>query len=412
MESIIIGEIKNSGNRIDVDLKVSDGLKKYFNNTHFFTEYSCDISDVPDSVAVIPVLLNLLPFSWLVDCIVWVTEVDDVFYDAVMRLKNGFRELHPNVKFGGTLIAAKRIDNRYEPEREAMTLFTGGIDATTTFLRIKDKNPILFNTNGWYKNDIKQDDVYDADKAAITEIAGQNGVEACFARSDFATFINGSVVGKEVLKGTKTTWWFSFQHSMAFLGCAVVAGFHYNVKTIYIASSYTIGQQFSCVSDPRTDSEIKCASIDVVHDGYELSRQNKVKYITEYCKKKGCSVKLRVCSFNAGNCCFCEKCLRSMLSIVAEGGEDMKEYGFYFEGSLLSQLETFLEQHIVDIDDAHVVYWNDIIARMKENYENIKHKDVYDFLMNFNFEKERKKYLFNYYRKNFFKILKRKLFHK
>ena len=87
MESIIIGEIKNSGNRIDVDLTVSDGLKKYFNNTHFFAEYSCDISDVPDSVAVLPVLLNLLPFSWLADCIVWATEVDSVFYDAVMRLK-------------------------------------------------------------------------------------------------------------------------------------------------------------------------------------------------------------------------------------------------------------------------------------------------------------------------------------
>ena len=411
MESIIIGEIKNSGNRIDVDLTVSDGLKKYFNNTHFFAEYSCDISDVPDSVAVLPVLLNLLPFSWLADCIVWATEVDSVFYDAVMRLKNGFRELYPDLKLGGTLIAAKRIDNRYEPEREAMALFTGGIDATTTFLRIKDKKPILFNTNGWYQDEIKQDDVYDADKADITEIAVKNGVEACFVRSDFATFISGGLIGKTFLKGTKTTWWFGFQHSMAFLGCAVVTGYHYKVKSIYIASSYTMGQQFLCVSDPRIDSEIKCASMNVIHDGYELSRQNKVRAITGYCKETGQSVRLRVCSFNDHNCCMCEKCFRSMLAIAAEGGEDMKEYGFTFDGTLLSQLKKFLQEHIVDLDGAHVVYWYDIIARMKENYENMKHKEVYDFLKNFDFEKERKRYLFRYYRKNFFRIIKRKLFH-
>ena len=89
----------------------------------------------------------------------------------------------------------------------------------------------------------------------------------------------------------------------------------------------------------------------------------------------------------------------------------MKEYGFTFDGTLLSQLKKFLQEHIVDLDGAHVVYWYDIIARMKENYENMKHKEVYDFLKNFDFEKERKRYLFRYYRKNFFRIIKRKLFH-
>lgn len=100
-----------------------------------------------------------------------------------------------------------------------------------------------------------------------------------------------------------------------------------------------------------------------------------------------------------------------MLAIAAEGGGDMKEYGFTFDGTLLSQLKKFLQEHIVDLDGAHVVYWYDIIARMKENYENMKHKEVYDFLKNFDFEKERKRYLFRYYRKNFFRIIKRKLFH-
>lgn len=412
MESIIIGEIKNSGNRIDVDLTVSDSLKRYFNNTHFFVEYSCDISDVPDSVAVMPVLLNLLPFSWLADCVVWVTEVDSVFYDAVMRLKNGFRELHPNVKFGGTLIAAKRIDNRYEPEREAMTLFTGGIDATTTFLRIKDKKPILFNTNGWYQDDIKQDDVYDADKAAITEIAVQNGVEACFARSDFGTFIRGDIVGKNLLKQANSSWWFGFQHSMAFLGCAVVAGFHYKIKNIYIGASGNFGKINYCVSDPRTDQEITCASLSVIHDCYEWTRQEKTAFLVEYSKKHNAKLTLRVCSFNTHNCCHCEKCLRTMIGLIAEGVEHLDDFGFNLTVPPLQSLKDFLKKDILEIDMVHSFAWKLLIKRLGENYDNLHHQEVYDFLKDFDFEKERKIYLFNYYRKNFFRIIKRKLFHK
>lgn len=411
MESIIIGEINNSGNRIDIDLKVSDGLKKYFDNTHFFAEYTCDISDVPDSVAVLPVLLNLLPFSWLVDCIVWVTEVDAVFYDAVMRLKNGFRELHPNVKFGGTLIAAKRIDNRYEPQREAMTLFTGGIDATTTFLRIKDKSPILFHTNGWYRDDIKQDDVYDADKAAITQIAERNGVDTCFVRSNFGTFINGSVLSHKNRLNPGIQWWYGFQHSMAFLGCSCVAGFHYKVKTVYIASSNNIGWEDPCASDPRTDCEVKCGSMNVIHDSYDLSRQEKIAFLVEYCNRTKESINLRVCSFNDCNCGRCEKCIRSMLGLIAEGVGDLSAFGFSVEEPFLDRLKDFLKNDILELK-SHFLTWFSIIDRMKENYEHLQYKEVYDFLKDFDFKQAKRQYLFHYYTKNFFSILKRKLFRK
>lgn len=408
MEGIIIKTITNRGNRLDIDFQISSGLEKYFlPEHHFFAEYSCDISDVPNSVLVVPLLANLVPFSWIVDCIVWIDEVDKSFYDSVPKLKYAFREMYPKTFFGGSLIAAKQINNSYTPQNEALLLFTGGIDATATFLRILDKKPILLNTNGWFKTHIEENEVYNADRNAIEAIAKEHNVSSCFVRSNFATFIRSSILDKEVNQKIHTSWWFGFQHSLAFLGCASIVGFKNKVAKLYIASSYTFGQHICCASDPRTDTCFSCSSMITIHDAYELSRQDKVRYILQQKEQNNINVRLRVCSFNDHNCCACEKCFRSMLAIASEGG-DVREFGFELPDTFLNCLKSFLKKDIMELDSIHIVFWYDILARMKENYDLLLEKDVYAFLSTFDFEKAKKDYLHNYYTKNFWSILKRK----
>lgn len=87
MESIIITQIRKSTNRIDIDIKLSKGIEKFFlPEKHFFAEYSCDISCVPESVLIVPLLINLILFSWLADCIVWVPSVAIILYFGVILL--------------------------------------------------------------------------------------------------------------------------------------------------------------------------------------------------------------------------------------------------------------------------------------------------------------------------------------
>lgn len=409
MESIIITKIKKSTNRIDIDIKPSKGIEKFFlPEKHFFAEYSCDISCVPESVLIVPLLINLILFSWLADCIVWVPSVDKAFYAMLPTLKTAFREMYHEYPFKGTLIAARQEENTYEPKRNALQLFTGGVDATTTFLRIRNEKPVLFNTNGWFEKDIVEDEVYNADRVSIEGFAKEQSVESCFVRSNFATFIRASEVNRIYGKKVNNSWWFGFQHSMAFLGCAVVAGYCFKVQKIYIASSYTFGQEVICASDPRTDNCFKCASMEVIHDGYELSRQEKIRLIVDTQKKERRKIPLRVCSFNAQNCCTCEKCFRTILAIAAENG-DLKEFGFDLQKSLLEEVKSFLANTILELDSNHIVFWRDIIARMQENYDYIDEKKVCDYLTEFPFEKKRREYLKHYYLTNFWKILKRKL---
>lgn len=406
MRTITLDKIQKKNNHVAITLEVSDDLRKYFRETTFFTDFTFNVEDLPNSILVVPVLTNLLPFSWLTDSVIWVNEIDYDFYNCIQPLKTAFRELHPDSRIRGTLIAAKCVLNTSSKTQKSLQLFTGGIDATATLLRIIDQEPILFNTNGWYLHSSEENNiVYDADYSAITNIAARHNIKAEFVKSNFGTFITASIFEKN----TGVNWWFSCQHSLAFLGCAMVAGYKYGVSTIYIASSYTFGQYVVCISDPRIDNCIKCAGIQTIHDGYELSRQDKVSLIVNYQKKQNKDINIRVCSFNTHNCCSCEKCFRSMLALIAEGADDVAKYGFILDDTLLNKLKYFIENMAMELDHDHIVFWNDIIQHLKNNYDIINYKEVVDYLVKVDFKAAKQHAIWTHYKKDFFSIIKRKL---
>lgn len=410
-ENLRILSIKKQNKRIDIDFQVSDGLKKYFRpERHFFLEYSFDVSSVPSSIAIVPILCNLLQISWLTDSIIWVDELDYDFYHCILRLKNAFQEMYPQFRLGGTLIAARLEKNRSSTMQEALLLFTGGVDATTSMLRNREKRPILFNTNGWYSSSPNEENpVYEADTIAINSIGASNDLDTCFVKSNFATFINADAVNRAFGKKTGSTWWFGFQHSVAFIGCAMVAAYYKGARSVYIASSYTFGQYIICVSDPRIDSEIRCAGIETVHDGYELSRQDKVRLIVQYQNNTNREIKLRVCSFNTHNCCKCEKCFRTMLALLSEGAKDVSLFGFELDKDFLDALKEFIQTSAMELDHDHAVFWKDIIERMRINYDSMYRKDVYEYLKTIDFSQAKRNAVINHYRKDYKEILRRKL---
>lgn len=406
MEHIIIDKIVNSGKRIDIDFSISKGLEVYFSKEcHFFVEYDCDISEVPDSVAVVPLLANLIPFSMIVDVIVWVKEVDMAFYEMLPKLKDAFREMYHGYNFGGTLIAAKIINNSYSCRNEVVQCFTGGVDATTSFYRQGDSRITLFNVNGGYGTDITKSEVFDADKCAINEFAELNNARAVFARSNLRTFIRGAELDAKYYRRTGDDWWHGFQHSLAFLGAASVAGYVIRAKKLWIASSYSIGQEALCASDPRTDRCFACASMRTIHDGYELSRQDKIAFLVKMQKETNKEIKLRVCVFNDHNCGRCEKCLRTMVAIAAEGG-DWHDFGFPDSESLYSRVDNLLNLNILSLSGHALPLWKNIVVRLQENMDLLDKdaRDTLSLLREYPIEDSIKKERMKYYLSHFFEL--------
>ena len=124
-------------------------------------------------------------------------------------------------------------------------------------------------------------------------------------------------------------WYHGFQHGIGILGHVAPVTWHEGIGTVYIASSNTEGTVYTCASDPSIDNFVRFCGAKVIHDGYEMDRQDKIQIIADYSRKNGLQIPLHVCweKRSGDNCCHCEKCWRTILGFYA-AGEDPKQYGF------------------------------------------------------------------------------------
>lgn len=411
MDGIILRELIVDKNRVEYHFEARGIIKEYFTTDVFFIDYESDMTNIPKSIMTIPFVASIIPLMWLTNTVMWIEEIDRTFYESVFRIQAAYQRIYYNYELRGNLVPAKMIENSYEPERESLLLFSGGIDANTTYVRIIEQNPLLFNIQGWYKrrNDINE--AADTEIRDIKAFAKREGLDFTFAQSNFAVLINNAVFNKRIRKKLGDSWWHGFQHSMSFISIAIPLAYQLKVAKIYIASSVPMGEYVKCASYVTTDGEFRFASEGkCIHDGSELTRQDKVHTLVSYVNQREQDYPIRVCSFNTYNCCACDKCFRTILGITAEGG-DIKRYGFYIDGSVREHFEAIMEDRAqtFNIRGESQLHWPAIKRRMKENYENIKDKEFVDWFMNYDFEDARKKALKSYYRKNFFEIFKRKL---
>ena len=272
------------------------------------------------------------------------------------------------------------------------------------------KSPMLCNIQGWYKSLDDEDKAADADWRDIKAFASEYQVPTCFVRSNFARVVSGEF-DKKYAKRLGDDLWHGFLHSMAFIGIAIPVAYQAGLQEIMIASSLTIGLNFYCASNLTTDGEFRYAEDGfVTHDGFELNRQGKMAVIVKHQQKTGKPFFMRVCSFNDHNCCECEKCFRTILGIIAEGG-NIKDFGFNVEGSLKQHWEKVLYRRagLMSFKSEKFIHWPHIKKKMLENYDKIEDKEFVDWFLSFDFDKAKHQGLIRYYRKNFFSILKRKL---
>lgn len=411
MDGVILQNIRINGSMVEFSFKARGKLKEFFTTDKMFIEYDEDISAVPKSILTIPFVAGILPLMWLTDTVMWVEELDRTFYDAIFRIQGAYQRLYNSYPLKGNLVPARIVENSFIPEQEALLLFSGGIDANTTFARIRNKEPMLFNIQGWYNRRGEFDQAAEADIRDITAFSKREKLKFSFAKSNFAVVINSNVFRKKIQKRLGDSFWHGFQHSMAFISIAAPIAYINKIETIYIASSVPMGEYVKCASYTTTDGEFKFSSIGkCINDGSELTRQDKVHVLVEYANRSSQNYPIRVCSFNDHNCCACDKCFRSILGLTAEGA-DIRRFGFFIEGSTKEHFESIMKDRAqtFNIKGESQLHWPAIKKRMRENYSNIKDKEFVDWFLNYDFKAANKKALHNYYRKNFFKILKRKI---
>jgi uncharacterized SAM-binding protein YcdF (DUF218 family) len=89
--------------------------------------------------------------------------------------------------------------------------------------------------------------------------------------------------------------------------------------TVYVPATLTVGRLRPLGSHPDLDHLWSTEEVELVHDGMEAERLDKIRLLAE---SEAARRSLRVCWTNDGgayNCGHCEKCLRTMLALAAVG---------------------------------------------------------------------------------------------
>lgn len=343
MEEIVLQKINKNGNTISYNFFVSDGLAKFFSGRPFVIEYPENIEIVPDAVAAIPFVCNVLPIIWLTDSVLRLKTLDRAFYDCIPNVRDGFEEMFPESVFAGQILVDSLVECDIPASGGSAAFFSGGLDAVHTLVRHLDEKPALISIWG---SDIRFDNAvgWVVVHNGIAEYSEKYDLSDVVIRSSFRSFDNEGLLHKTFCEQLKDGWWHGVKHGIGLLGHAAPYAYLHGLSTVYIASSNCLADgHVRCSSNPLTDNHVRYVNARVVHDGFECSRQDKVHDVVNYTKRTGDQVSLHVCweSQSGSNCCRCEKCYRTMVGLIAEGADPV-DYGFEHTRSTIQNLQRYL----------------------------------------------------------------------
>lgn len=383
-------EVKSvSENTVEYAYDVKGDWKKYFRLENTFRiSYNIDISDVPNSVLIIPFLCDVLPMAWLCDAEIYTESLDWDFYAHIEEARQGYRKMYPMLSFRGRLIA-ERMKSRSHlcADKRAACFFSGGVDAYTTLFRHLEERPVLITVwgaditlldeEGWQK-------AFSHTKMVAKEFA----LDAVSVKSSFREIMNEDALS-ELVRESGDGWWHGFLHGIALIGHAAPIAYACGLQSIYIASSYPekMKGSYTCASDPSIDSHVQFCGCHTVHDGYQMDRQEKVRYLVSQKEALGRAFQLRVCweSAGGGNCCHCEKCYRTILEIVSEGGNP-NECGFQWGEKERKRCRREMRHKIVLPQPNINQYYPAIQEAMKRNKDKIEGQESYNWLLKMDFD--------------------------
>lgn len=349
---IKVKDVNVTNNKILYKFETSPQLDDVFNKKEMFVEYmnidDVDLGCVPDSILVIPLIANLLPIVWLLDCKLIVDELDEEFYRAIPNIKQGYSYMYKDASFKGELSVKSLKDNKYEIENRYLSLFSYGVDSLSTVIKYLDDKPMLLTIWG---SDIplNQHEGWDVMRNNIDGFARDYDLANFYVRSDFRNFINVHVLYQTLGEYLEPNgnWWHAVQHGIAILSKATILAYLFKVEKILFASTHAYDKQdllekniVQCASSPFIDNEFKFASCSVIHDGCEFDRAGKLDNIINYSKKNNARFNMHVCWFDKSgeNCNVCEKCARTYMYLMAIG-ENPNDYGFDVNDETLLQVE-------------------------------------------------------------------------
>jgi hypothetical protein len=344
------------------ELRVSRrSLKAYFSSEKMFVTYDVDLTGVPEAFLVIPGLSTLAPIAWILGAELHTPIADTIFLESLQRVRQSLQRLYPSIHWGGDVRTAAVVNGGDTCLRgnEAL-LFSGGVDSLACFVSHRHARPRLLAVWGADVG-LGQPREWEEVIAATREFARSRSLAVSLVKSNFRTFFNHYKLRTRFFSAFPN-WYSAAQHGLGLVGLCAPLSYVHGLTRIRIASTHTAEWAEPWGSHPTIDGEVQWASTEVLHDGYQLSRQMKLGLLAEYIRHEAPRLPVRVCWGRGGNCSRCTKCCLTMIGLALEG-LDPNHHGFRFDTAALSFIRTQLEEGFMALRNSGVWRWMEIQKR-------------------------------------------------
>lgn len=361
MSEITVESVSVDGTTITAEVSCSRSLRRFFTGETFYVDYSTDVNDVPDAVLAIPVLAHVCPVAWATGASVKTPVVDATFRDALANVNRALAEMYPEFIRETPLYADDVVDATVDTRAFDRTglLFSGGVDSVTTFIRHRDEEPYLVSIQGWTVGD-DQTAAWDSLTTELQGFGDEHGAPNSFVRSNMHDFIDTPMLQAHFKQYLVGSWYSGVGHGIGLLGLSAPLAFKLGIGHVYMASTHTEAFEHPWGSHPRVDNEVRWANTTASHDGYDLTRQDKLGIICDYVDETGKELEVYVCNKQVGaNCGQCEKCCRTALGFVIEGC-DPESFGIPFSDRHFEHIRDRLTSGEWIIDEDVRYMWFDL----------------------------------------------------
>lgn len=367
-----------NGSTVSYELSCAPEMRKYFSSRRMFATYDVDMSDVPEALLLIPLLATLAPIAWFLGAELRAPCIDVEFLQALVDIKESFRRLHSAADWSGEVRANRLVDTSrsYQGRRHAI-LFSGGVDSVTSAVVHREKKPRLITVWGADLG-LAQHGQWEQALAANRTFARNRSVNISFIKTNFRTFFDSYKLNARS-KRHFPNWYSGYQQGLGLVGlCAPLSCVH-ELASVYMPSTHTADFAQPWGSHPEIDNHIKWASTRAIHDGYELSRQEKLAVLAKHIREEDPDLSVRVCWGKGANCSRCEKCSVTMIGFVLEG-IDPNKHGFRFNAATLSHIRTQLENGRFQMSDSLVWILTQIQKRAASRPQTVEIDGLEEFL--------------------------------
>ena len=332
-------------------------------NQDLFFDYGPDIelTEVPPPVLWAPGIYNMAPVVWRLGLTATVPFRYPPMEQGLERIQARFRQIFPSTGWHGRLLFEGEEVPPPKPSTGAIVMFSGGLDSVHTTYRHIDERPTLVR-------------MISASMApALTAATVQQGAE--FAAQHALGFVSvvsnineflkpGRLLFPDIVRRRKP-WWVAVQFGIGTPSVSAPVAYLRGAGRVYLASSLSeaFGADRPFASQPSIDDNVAWPGARVIHDSFELTRQQKIHDLVRRCAQGMPKPGLRVCNFPVDdrlNCGICEKCLRTMAGLIAEG-ESPRDWGFDADRrEAIQRIRLAFEREKLWIFDDSIYYWKDV----------------------------------------------------